>query len=288
VGGPFLRGHRLVIEPLEGQVTWDGQPILDPVVSDFKVEGLIEVRQMPTRKTIDAGMATLNIWNATVEAFLPMDVHLLVNRWPYHLDVKVTMKPQPEGQGGQCGNFNGDASDDTPEQINARDSAQVAPEDLVFARADFGYVGCFRDRMSDRDLPVSRRQKSLEDCALACSGFQYFGRQYDNECWCGDTFGKHGPDTDCTCRDGDDYQGGNHNCVYRYGGREAVRPSALEAKHPPLSECPAELRASAEESCRRGLVADSSMEDGADAVDVDPAERLEACIFDVCFGGKQS
>ena len=38
VGGSFLQGHKLVVEPLSGQITWDGVEILGALPSVFSEE----------------------------------------------------------------------------------------------------------------------------------------------------------------------------------------------------------------------------------------------------------
>jgi len=61
-------------------------------------------------------------------------------------------------------------------------------------------VGCFKDEYKDRDMPYYRGQDQAntpELCSEKCSGFNYFGLQYALECWCGDTYGKHG-EVPCT------------------------------------------------------------------------------------------
>merc|ERR1712050_562645 len=53
---------------------------------------------------------------------LPFGVAMTVNSAHWltrrsNLDVLLTMHPEPEGQSGQCGNFNGDPDDDTMEMM---------------------------------------------------------------------------------------------------------------------------------------------------------------------------
>ena len=42
------------------------------------------------------------------------------------------------------------------------------------------------------------------------------GRQYNNECWCGSSYGKHGSATDCGngCAQSGGFYGGSRNCVF--------------------------------------------------------------------------
>jgi hypothetical protein len=289
IGGPFLQGHQLVIDALQGRITWDGQPILTELLSEFKVESLVEAHSRATTLPIDRGMVKdVPETNRTVAVQLPLGVRVMVNRWLTHIDVNITMRARPGQMSGQCGNFNGDFADDTPELINARESTEVAMEDLLFTPADFRFVGCFKDKVTDRDFPISRGQKALEDCAFACSGSKYFGRQYDGECWCGDSYGKHGPEENpCACEETN--VGPHHNCVYSYGGGDAVHPKALLApKGVALEECPAERRVAATEACLRSehRAQNFDHKEGSASAFLDQ-NQLEACIFDACFGGEE-
>jgi hypothetical protein len=183
--------------------------------------------------------------------------------------------PKPTAsQDGICGNFNGDPADDTAEMITARGAAsQVAAEELLFPRSDFEYVGCFADKTDDRDLPFRKSRYELDDCALACGGFNYFGRQFNGECWCGNSFGKHGQAADEKCACDSDDIGLDRSCIYRYGGGVQV---TQEEKQVSLADCSPERRSLAEERC------------GSPGTPASGVRSVEACIFDVCFGGDSS
>jgi len=66
---------------------------------------------------------------------LPLDVVLTVNvvDWgPRHnLDMLLMMYPEPEGQSGHCGNFNGDKGDDVISTMTRMVSEEAATEDLA-------------------------------------------------------------------------------------------------------------------------------------------------------------
>jgi hypothetical protein len=55
------------------------------------------------------------------------------------------------------------------------------------------YIGCYADQVGDRDLPVKKDDVGsaadpVEACALQCQhGYMYFGLQYDDECFCGNS-----------------------------------------------------------------------------------------------------
>uniref|UniRef100_A0A6U5KNV4 WSC domain-containing protein n=1 Tax=Corethron hystrix TaxID=216773 RepID=A0A6U5KNV4_9STRA len=78
------------------------------------------------------------------------------------------------------------------------------------------YRGCYKDSVTDRALPV-RMQKSgasVQTCATLCEGYDFFGRQWKGQCWCGnDNFSKHGKSKSCNC-DGRNV-GKRRNCVFQ-------------------------------------------------------------------------
>merc|ERR550525_644625 len=91
------------------------------------------------------------------------------------------------------------------------------------------FQGCFKDE-KDRDLPIfGEVSYSPNECAKKCFdlGYKYSGSQWQQECWCGDSFGKYGTSNDCKC---DEYDiGWYHNCVYGTGssggGQQAPCPT---------------------------------------------------------------
>lgn len=78
------------------------------------------------------------------------------------------------------------------------------------------FLGCFKDT-HDRDLESNTKGKTLTACSEACKGRKYFGRQWKNECWCGDSYGKHGAKTSgCDCSENATNHGGWANCIYAH------------------------------------------------------------------------
>jgi len=155
VGGPFMQNHTLVIESLVGQVLWDGEPILESIPSEFNKEGFLRARYHDDSEggSLDPGQGHLSL--RSVEVVFPHGFHLVVNRWPQHIDVMITMRPQSGGQDGHCGNFNGKASDDTTELIKERMGTQVpAAASLFPTKLNAETFG----------LQTARDMK-LEDCA---------------------------------------------------------------------------------------------------------------------------
>lgn len=54
------------------------------------------------------------------------------------------------------------------------------------------YMGCYSEAtngraLSDLENPISGGAVTIEACAAACAGFEYFGTEYSSECYCGDT-----------------------------------------------------------------------------------------------------
>lgn len=73
------------------------------------------------------------------------------------------------------------------------------------------YMGCFKDD-GDRDLVtntyMSNHDMTVEMCVAYCrqKGYAYAGVQSTSQCFCGNSYGKHGPSNNCV-----DKCGGNPN-----------------------------------------------------------------------------
>merc|ERR1712060_790950 len=131
VGGEFLQGHVLIVEALNGKMTWDGEPILQDFPSDWSVQGLITAHHHEVDEPIDRAQSHRPIHGVDVE--LPLGIRLTVNRWMKHLDLSIRMRPLAGGQDGHCGNFNG-VADDTLDLINGRMELKVSKEELLFPK----------------------------------------------------------------------------------------------------------------------------------------------------------
>merc|ERR1719446_576888 len=74
-------------------------------------------------------------------------------------------------------------------------------------------LGCFKDK-SKRDLSkqMGGGNGSREKCGAACAkaGMKYFGLQYGNQCFCGNSYGKYKKATNCNmkCKNGKETCGG--------------------------------------------------------------------------------
>jgi len=63
---------------------------------------------------------------------------MTINRWKENLAVSISMCPQAGGQDGHCGNYNGDASDDTAPMMLKRPEnfAEVLSRSSLFRKRD--------------------------------------------------------------------------------------------------------------------------------------------------------
>lgn len=129
VGGSFIGGSKLIIEPKSGAVEWNG-------------------KQLGENSKFDLGDASFPVALATyydashehgsapsgVDVSLPLGISLKVRRYNTHLDLKITAKKRLDAVDGQCGNFNGDAQDDSLEHIKGRmHGLTVAPGESLFS-----------------------------------------------------------------------------------------------------------------------------------------------------------
>merc|ERR1711976_440254 len=80
----------------------------------------------------------------------------------------ITMRAQPGGQDGHCGNFNGDAADDTKELLQQRMVGQVSPEELLFPPelARDGVQLPPKAAMSLEDCPPDRHAQAATLCGV--------------------------------------------------------------------------------------------------------------------------
>jgi len=108
IGGPFMKGHKLVVEPLDGTISFDGK--VAPVGSW-------------SRKTEDGQEEIVSLMddgNGSILAELPMGISLFFRRLAKHVDVKITMPEIDGGIDGECGNYDGIAENDVENDIQDR------------------------------------------------------------------------------------------------------------------------------------------------------------------------
>merc|ERR1711948_100497 len=78
IGGGFMKGHTLIIEAMDGQMTWDGEAILQDFPANFTAEGIVMARYKEFEETIDKAETHRPIHG--VQLTLPMGVKVTVNR----------------------------------------------------------------------------------------------------------------------------------------------------------------------------------------------------------------
>jgi len=128
VGGAFLNGSKLIVEPLDGAITWNGDEILTEDESEFIGDGLISA----TRHNFSCMVEDMSRRHPGIDIKLPRGVKLTVNRQPQHVNVHISMPQLKGGQEGLCGNNNGVASDDELElMIEKRPPTVAASESLL-------------------------------------------------------------------------------------------------------------------------------------------------------------
>ncbi|KAL9602500.1 MAG: hypothetical protein Q9219_001794 [cf. Caloplaca sp. 3 TL-2023] len=86
-----------------------------------------------------------------------------------------------------------DPSRFTPSDNDTTGSGPVsgAPQ-TVKQVGNYDYIGCYSEATQGRALsgkapPVPEAGTTLETCETACQGYQYFGVEFSNECYCGNT-----------------------------------------------------------------------------------------------------
>mmetsp|Transcript_11685 Transcript_11685/g.27447 ORF Transcript_11685/g.27447 Transcript_11685/m.27447 type:complete len:443 (-) Transcript_11685:127-1455(-) len=194
VGGDFLSGHTVVLyKDMEDEliVLYDGQPILPLGNSTFTAAGIVEgirtdvwradlhngdILEMRTELQFDTGP-----WP---ERFLgsPKGGVVLL-RFPQGVEVTatgvnfmstvITMAAQEGGQGGYCGNFNGDAEDDA-EPLGPSFNVPMGPDldsvpqaqDLFHMSGVVGKVGALGGAHSEAAVAKDPREV-MAQCGAA-------------------------------------------------------------------------------------------------------------------------
>merc|ERR1712190_277838 len=94
-GGQFLQGHILIVEAMDGRITWDGEAVMQGFPSDWEATGLVKAHFYEKSTPIDLAQIYRPIHGVELE--LPLGVKVIVNRWSRHLDLNVTMRVQEGG-----------------------------------------------------------------------------------------------------------------------------------------------------------------------------------------------
>jgi len=150
VSGPFLEGHTLSFRAGsgmsgEGGLFWDevavfqglehevslGSGLVLATRQDNPVRSWQRLEPTDARRNAQSPGRLIRSYDIT----LPLGVTLTVNTvdWTlrHNLDMLLTMYPEPEGQSGHCGNFNGDKGDDVISTMTRMVSEEAATEDLA-------------------------------------------------------------------------------------------------------------------------------------------------------------
>lgn len=128
VGGPFLGNNTLVIGNRRAKVKWNDYEILPAMGSEFR-NRFIKARYHQDSKLVQ----DFNRSAPGTDIDLPLNVNMLVNRGKNGVGVMITMPRFEGGQDGQCGNFNGDANDDTAAMISHRMGGDhIMRDELLF------------------------------------------------------------------------------------------------------------------------------------------------------------
>jgi len=139
IGGPLLKGNKLIIGPLAA--TWNDAPILQGFPSHFAQPGILTVdyNNVGTLVDTDLDPSKKQIVHVKIEDGTPQGITVQINRWTAspgneYVDWKISMHSLP-GQDGLCGNFNGNTADDNPLAVRQRIGTQAVPAgpELLFA-----------------------------------------------------------------------------------------------------------------------------------------------------------
>ena len=86
------------------------------------------------------------------------------------------------------------------------------------------HLGCFYDQPSNRDLPLlaSISSVTVKTCTASCYShfYKYSGLQGGSKCYCGGSYGKHGPgqcNIKCRSSQNETCGGSSSNSVYSTG-----------------------------------------------------------------------
>jgi len=127
--GDMLDSNVIDVEDATGQIMCNKQPILT---------GFGETMCGPARVTYDDKGALVDdamsfLTHRVVHIFTPHGGVIQVNRWPNFINAMITMH-SVNGQDGVCGNYNGNAEDDSGAELHRRFGSGVHPTEDLFPR----------------------------------------------------------------------------------------------------------------------------------------------------------
>merc|ERR1719219_2832111 len=170
IGGPVLKGNKLIIGPLTA--TWNGAPILGQLGSHFSQPGLLTVNYDTSGGLIDTtggvDASKKKIVHVKITDGSPEGLSVQVNRWTAspgneYVNWKIDMHARP-GQDGHCGNFNGNAADDDRLAVRQRVGTQgvpAGPELLFGAKTPITVA----NRPDINNCPEATINAAKADCA---------------------------------------------------------------------------------------------------------------------------
>jgi len=170
IGGPVLKGNKLIIGPLTA--TWNGAPILGQLGSHFSQPGLLTVNYDASGALIDTtggvDASKKQIVHIKITDGSPEGLSVQVNRWTAspgdeYVNWKIDMHARP-GQDGHCGNFNGNAADDDRLAVRQRVGTQGVPAgpELLFGQKTPITVA---NRPDINNCPQATMNAAKADCA---------------------------------------------------------------------------------------------------------------------------
>jgi len=172
IGGPVLRGNKLVIAPT--YTTWNNARVLTGFPSTFERPHLLHMAYNNVGALVDEAQDASKKHVVHVKIFdeTPEGIMVQVNRWLQskgneYINVKITMRSQP-GQDGHCGNFNGDLYDDDRMQVRKRiGTGGVAQAQLLFKTKTPITTA---DRPDINNCPTATLNAAKADCKARFGG----------------------------------------------------------------------------------------------------------------------
>lgn len=134
VGGPFLDfngSNKLLIEANGKKSYWNNKKILNHAGTTFQND-IVSAKY--NHESVDVVHPEQHVKIPGIDVTLPMGVKLLVNRAENGLEMRLTMPRAKDGQDGECGNFNGNKTDDTVPLIKNRTSVKIEFEEMLLPK----------------------------------------------------------------------------------------------------------------------------------------------------------
>jgi len=172
IGGPLLKGNKLLIGPLVA--TWNGAPILGGFPSHFSKPG-VTVDYDNVGALVDTALdpSKKKIVHVKIDDGTPEGLKVQVNRWTAspgneYVNWKISMHKLPD-QDGHCGNFNQNAGDDDRLAVRQRLGTQgvpVGPELLFPMKTPITAAG----RPDINNCPTATLNAAKADCKATFGG----------------------------------------------------------------------------------------------------------------------